>query len=158
MSFEQEYYESASFWEGEMLHDEANKKRIEFTRSYIPDDVKTLVDVGCGNGVFLNFLKKAKPDLKLLGIERSTVALNYVETEKLQGDISSLPLADRAFDCVSCLEVIEHLPLNIYETALKELARVSGKYIIVSVPYNEVIEESFNQCPSCKSIFNLNCI
>jgi len=69
-------------------------------------------------------------------------------------EIDNLPFTDRSYDCVSCLEVIEHLPVPIYQQSLSELARIAKDYIIVSVPYNEKLEESHNQCPSCKSIFN----
>lgn len=57
-------------------------------------------------------------------------------------------------DCITCLEVIEHLPLPVYEKALSEITRVSKKYIIISVPFEENSEEFYNQCPSCKTIFN----
>jgi ubiquinone/menaquinone biosynthesis C-methylase UbiE len=153
-SFEKQYYESASFWEGEMLQDDNNKLRIKLTADLIPKGVKSLVDVGCGNGMFLNYLQKIRADLELLVIDRSETALSFVNTQKKVGDIISLPFEDNSFDCVTCLEVIEHLPHNIYEIALKELTRISKKYVIISVPFNEKIEDSYNKCPKCLSIFN----
>ncbi len=60
-SFEKEYYESETFWEGEMLQDAANQQRIKTTASLIPDDVDTLADIGCGNGVFINIFLKIIP-------------------------------------------------------------------------------------------------
>ena len=152
--FEKKYYESNSFWEGGMLEDENNKERIVKTTNLIPQDVKTLADIGCGNGVFLNYLQNIKPNIELFGVDRSEMALTFVKTKKQLGDISSLPFNDNQFDCVSCLEVIEHLPVPIYETALKELCRISKKYVIISVPYAEKIEDSYTKCPSCLTIFN----
>lgn len=152
--FEKEYYESATFWEGEMLQDPANRQRIEFTAGYVPQEVRSLADIGCGNGVFVNHLKKIQPSLKLMAIDRSATALKYVETEKLQGSIFSIPLDDASYDCVTCLEVIEHLPVSVFKHSLKELARVSSNYIIISVPFEEDLELNHNQCPACKTIFN----
>jgi SAM-dependent methyltransferase len=152
--FEKQYYESASFWEGEMLQDEANKSRINYTAGLVPEDVKSLVDVGCGNGVFVNYLHKQRPVVDILGVDRSATALRYVDTNKEEGDIASLHFSNLSFDCVTCLEVIEHLPVSVYDQALANLARIAGKYLIVSVPFNEKLEESYNQCPSCKSVFN----
>jgi SAM-dependent methyltransferase len=152
--FESEYYEEESFWEGNMLQDEANRERIRFTAKLIPQHVTSIADIGCGNGVFVNYLKETAPSLEILAIDRSHTALKYVRTEKKQGDISEIPLADKSVDCASCLEVIEHLPVDIYEKALGELVRISKKYIIISVPYNERLEERYNQCPSCRTIFN----
>lgn len=152
-NFEKQYYEDEKFWEGTLL-DKANKERIKETISLIPEDVKSLVDLGCGNGVFLNELKLVKPHLKLLGIDRSETALKYLTTERKMGDINNIELPDNSFDCVTCLEVIEHLPFDIYEKSLDELARVTSKYLIVSVPNQENLEDHVNQCPQCKTVFN----
>lgn len=153
-NFEKQYYEDDRFWSGNMLQDDANRKRIEFTYDNIPKDVKSLLDVGCGNGVFVNYVTKLNDQIKILAIDRSEAAIRYVETEKQIGEIDNLPIENKSFDCVTCLEVIEHLPVTIYKNSLAELARVSSKYILITVPFDERIEESYNQCPSCKSIFN----
>jgi len=152
--FEKQYYEDPSFWENEMLQDEVNKGRFKNTADLIPAKVKSLLDVGCGNGVFVNYLSEIRPDILLHAMDRSSKALEYVKTNKSEGDIVSMPFKDGEFECVTCLEVLEHLPKLAYEEAIKELVRVSSKYIIVSVPYMEILENSHTQCPSCKSIFN----
>lgn len=151
--FEKQYYESDDFWR-DSLQDEANKNRIERTALLIPTRIKTFADLGCGNGVFLDFVKENRPELDLIGMDRSATALKYVKTKTIQGSLNELPFADNSFDCTSCLEVIEHLPVDIYEKALSEIARVSSKYAIISVPYKEKLEESFNRCPQCKSTFS----
>ncbi|MBL7703062.1 MAG: class I SAM-dependent methyltransferase [Ferruginibacter sp.] len=152
--FEKQYYEADSFWSEGQLMDERNLNRIQTTAGLIPATTNTLLDVGCGNGVFLNWLLDQGTKIKLTGSDRSETALKYVKTNKIQSDIAQLPFEDGSFDCVTCLEVIEHLPVNVYEQALKELVRVSGKYIIISVPYEEKLEEAHTQCPNCRSIFN----
>ncbi len=153
-SFEEEYYESERFWEGEALQDEGNIKRIKETASLIPPDTTSLVDIGCGNGVFVNYLQKEIPNLNLFAIDRSKSALKYVKTENKEGDIADIPLPDNSFDCVTCLEVIEHLPVGVFQKALSELVRISNKYVIISVPYDENLEKNHTQCPQCKSLFN----
>ena len=52
--FEKKYYESEKFWTGDVLQDEMNRNRISFTANLIPAEVKSLLDVGCGNGIFIN--------------------------------------------------------------------------------------------------------
>ncbi|MBK8510787.1 MAG: class I SAM-dependent methyltransferase [Saprospiraceae bacterium] len=152
--FEKAYYEAEGFWVGNMVQDEANMKRIELTASYIRKDVKSLADIGCGNGVFLHYVANQFPYLDLLGVDRSSTALKFLRTKKLEAGIDQIPLSDKSVDCVSCLEVIEHLPLNVYEKGLDEITRISKKYIIISVPFKEILEHSHNKCPSCTSIFN----
>ena len=152
--FEKKYYESSQFWEGEMLHDQKNLERFRITNDLIKDDVSSILDAGCGNGAFVNDLLNKRNDLHIHALDRSEKALEFVKTKKSLGDVSSLPFDDQSFDCVSCLEVIEHLPIAAYKKTLDELARVAKKYLIISVPYNETIEDSYTKCPSCKSIFN----
>jgi ubiquinone/menaquinone biosynthesis C-methylase UbiE len=152
--FEKQYYESPSFWEGSALLDEGNKIRIEETIRSIPSDVVNLADIGCGNGVFISKLMELKPNIMTTGIDRSDEALKYVKGEKKVGEITSLPFESNSFDCVSCLEVIEHLNVNDFKVALNELARISRKYIIIGVPFEEKIQNNIACCPKCSSIFN----
>ena len=44
-----------------------------------------------------------------------------------------VPVRDRVFDTVTCLEVLEHL--DPFEPAVAELARITRGRCIVSVPY-----------------------
>lgn len=152
--FERAYYESDTFWVGEMVQDAANQKRIQLTAEYVKPDVQSVIDVGCGNGVFLKYLNRVSPHLHLVGVDRSETALRYVDVQKIEANIDKIPVDDHSFDCVTCLEVLEHLPVNIYERSLDELARISKKYLIVSVPYKEILEHSYTKCPNCKTIFN----
>lgn len=153
-SFEQDYYESERFWQDGAIEDEGNIRRFNETAALVPEQAKSLVDIGCGNGLFLNHLQVMRPDMRLMGIDRSVTALQFVRFEKAQGDIAEIPLEDRSFDCVSCLEVIEHLPIVTFEKALAELSRISKRYIIVSVPLAEILEENYTKCPRCKTSFN----
>jgi hypothetical protein len=50
--------------------------------------------------------------------------------------------------------VLEHIPNPVYEKALSELARVSSRFLLISVPYREDLEQGHTTCPSCGSTFN----
>lgn len=152
--FEKEYYEDEVHWNEESLQDSANLERIEFTAGMVPKEVKSLLDAGCGNGAFVNFLQKSRADLHIMAVDRSVAALKYVQTTKKEANIDNIPADDRSYDCVTCLEVLEHLPIQVYEKAIFELTRIAKQYIIISVPYQEIIEGNYTKCPSCKTIFN----
>ncbi len=131
----------------------AERERITSTIRLIPSDVRTILDVGCGNGAFLNSL----PDVyEAVGLDSSQEALKYVRTTAVQGDISALPFESTSFDLVTCLEVLEHLPSGIFEKALLELQRVSKKYIIISVPNHEDLDYHLVICPACHCWYNPN--
>jgi len=99
--------------------------------------VDLILDVGCGEGFTLNRLKEHGIGKRLEGVEHSTDAISlgkkiYPEIKIKQGDIYKLPYENNSFDLVLCTEVLEHLEEP--EKALKELARVSKKYLVISVP------------------------
>lgn len=152
MTIEEEYYENDSFWNNESARE---IDRIKSTSELIPSDVESILDVGCGNGLFLNYLNNNfKKYSRLHGVDRSETALRYVKTAKTKSSIDSLPFCDNEFCLVSALEVIEHLPNNIFRKGLNELCRVSDKYILISVPNKESLERTLIGCPQCKTMFN----
>lgn len=109
---------------------------IEMLNQVQHDKYKVL-DAGCGEGFTLNKLSQNKIGEKLEGIEFSKDAVEigkklhpYLSLK--QGDIYKLPYKDNSFDLVLSTEVLEHLKEP--EKALKELIRVSKKYILLSVP------------------------
>lgn len=155
-TFEKEYYEAGTFWSEGAITDSGNMARIYATIDLIPDDVKLMADIGCGNGVFIKNITQKRSNIRTVGIDRSEEALKYVDGEKLVGDISDIPAQSDSYDCVTCLQVLEHIPTNNYNLALAELSRVSRKYIIIGVPYKEKIEQNVTECPQCKTIFNVN--
>jgi len=54
--YKKEYYEQPSFWNYDYLNVPAEKERLEEIIKVIPFDVRTILDVGCGNGAFVNAL------------------------------------------------------------------------------------------------------
>lgn len=99
--------------------------------------VDSILDVGCGEGFTLNRLKENGIGKKLEGIEYLQAAIDlgkktYPDIKITKGNIYELPYRDNEFDLVLCTEVLEHL--EDPEKALKELVRVSRKYLVISVP------------------------
>jgi SAM-dependent methyltransferase len=100
-------------------------------------NLDSILDVGCGEGFTLNRLKEHGIGKRLEGLEYSIDAIKlgkktYPDIKIKQGDIYNLPYEDNFFDLVLCTEVLEHL--DYPQKALKELIRVSNKYLVVSVP------------------------
>jgi 2-polyprenyl-3-methyl-5-hydroxy-6-metoxy-1,4-benzoquinol methylase len=99
--------------------------------------VDSILDVGCGEGFTLNRLKENGIGKKLEGIEYLQAAIDlgkkmYPDIKITMGTIYELPYKDNEFDLVLCTEVLEHLEEP--QKALKELVRVSKKYLVISVP------------------------
>lgn len=154
MNVEREYYENDDFWSNESLgvHDSG---RVKTLIENIPESVQSVLELGCGNGIFVNALEAGPRAFgKIVGVDRSLTALRYVRAPGICASVDRLPLADGTFDCVAALEVLEHLPVRMYEAALEEMCRMSRRYAMVSVPYRQDLKESLVECPSCSGRFN----
>ena len=79
-----------------------------------------------------------KEMLESQGFQVVAVDLEPHHPDILKADITSLPFPDNAFDLVTCLEVIEHLDNEKMLLAIRELERVTKKYIIISIPNREI--------------------
>jgi len=157
MGFETSYYENTDLWAIKNMG-LVDRQRIATLAEKIPLDARTLIDVGCGNGLFLKHLNDMRESCfeRLCGADRSMAALAWVETEKVQAGVESLPFSEGEFDIVSCMEVLEHLPQTIYISALNELSRIARRYILISVPHNENLRMSLTECEKCCCRFNPN--
>jgi len=154
--FDKEYYEHDEKWNPNYIR-EQDLQRVERVLQLIPKNTSSLLDVGCGNGILCNNVKSYLPGIKrVVGFERSEEAIKYVNTEKKIGDISELPFKESEIDTVCALEVLEHLPQQVYKLALKEISRVTKKVIIITVPNNEELSKSYIICPKCKFKFHPN--
>ena len=99
---------------------------------------QSCLDVGCAEGFYLRLISGLidSDELSTIGLD---VAKNYLLKAKKEvdegswvlGDSHRLPFRNNSFDLILCLEVLEHLANP--EMAFTELARVSGKYILISV-------------------------
>jgi 2-polyprenyl-3-methyl-5-hydroxy-6-metoxy-1,4-benzoquinol methylase len=102
-----------------------------------PLGVKSILDAGCGEGFTMDKLLEEKIANRIEGIEyvEESVILGkklYPNLIIKQANIYNLPYKDSSFDLVICTEVLEHLKEP--EKALREVLRVSKKYLIISVP------------------------
>ena len=155
MTPEQAAYEIPEIWEIDWF-DAIDRERVKLFADKIPEEVKSLLDVGCGNGLFLNYLKSRRgiSEYRLCGADRSQAALKHVQTEKYIASIDRLPFNDNEFDIATSLEVLEHLPSTIYYESLKEICRIARKYVLIGVPFNQDIRNSLIECPYCGCRFN----
>jgi hypothetical protein len=72
--------------------------------------------------------------LEKIGYEVTTVDIAADTQPDIVGDVTKLDIGDDAFDVVLAAEVLEHIPFEQFETALRELRRVSRDRVIVTLP------------------------
>lgn len=104
-----------------------------------------ILEIGKGNSFFADYLKKLKYDVTTCDFDKNL-------SPDIVADIRSLPIQDTAFDLVTAFEVLEHIPYEDLPKALKELRRVSKKYVIVSLPYRSAGLEWVLKFPGIRTL------
>jgi len=89
---------------------------------------KKVLEIGIGNKTTSNYLKN-------WGIEVTTLDANEGLKPDVVSDVLRMPLNNDSFDVILCAEVLEHLPFEKFEEALKELKRVTKRYLVLSLPH-----------------------
>ena len=97
----------------------------------------SVLDAGCGEGETIERLAELLPErVAAVDVMRSCVEAmraRHPGVEVSCESVDALPFDDGAFDLVLCLEVLEHVPDP--RRAVRELARVAARDVVVSVPY-----------------------
>jgi ubiquinone/menaquinone biosynthesis C-methylase UbiE len=101
-----------------------------------------LLDVGCGTGRFLDFVKQAWPRLPALGIDLSEAYVaearrhlkrrGWLKLMVAKGE--ALPVADASQDAVTSIFMFHELPPKVRRTVFAEFARVlkpCGRLVVV---------------------------
>ena len=149
MDLELKYYNQQDVWDNyyENANETARAKEIV---SYLPDEVKFILDIGCGNGIITNMIDKEF----VLGMDFASVPLKNVKKNAICASINSLPLRENKFDLIITTEVLEHLSDQIYTKAVQEINRLKAKYLLITVPFEENLEVNQCKCSSCGFTFN----
>jgi len=140
--------EQAEDYEKKFTHGPKNKRlnRLEkdFARRVfeLVGSDSHIVDVPCGSGRFFEIFSKAR---QLTMVDYSVNMLKVCKerfgalgnVRLIEADISSLPLPDNSADLCFCMRLFHHMESNpVRLDALKELARVSNRYVALSF-YNK---------------------
>ncbi|MEK6940735.1 MAG: class I SAM-dependent methyltransferase [Nanoarchaeota archaeon] len=102
---------------------------------HIKQRVKIL-DAGCGTGKNMEFLSRYG---NVNGIDINDHAIDFCKKRDLnvqKASVELLPFKDDYFDLVTSFEVLYHQNVNSWQSALKELSRVTkpGGLILIRVP------------------------
>ncbi len=113
--------------------------RISFVLSAVSRG-GTFLDVGLGAGQFINAVASTGWFAEVHGSD-PTRFKKYREFEsgitRVDASVAKLPYPDDYFDVITCMEVMEHVPDEIFEPGIAELRRVSRGQLLMSVPYEE---------------------
>jgi len=127
------------------------KIRIKETINMIPSDVKSILNLGCGDGRVTNEISNS---FQIIGLDIDKKEIKSFIGPKVIGNIAFLPFKNCQFDLVLVTEVLEHLPKWIFLQSLKEICRVTKKYILITVPFEESLAAQWVKCSKCGHVFH----
>jgi predicted SAM-dependent methyltransferase len=93
---------------------------------------ENVLEIGPGAGVF-------KQNAAHFNIQVETLDLDPELKPDYVGSADSLPFANNSYDVVCAFQMLEHLPYEIALRAFSEMARVSKKNIVISLPDSTIV-------------------
>jgi SAM-dependent methyltransferase len=121
--------------------------------SLVPHDVRSVLDLGCGDGTVLKELRRR--GLATCGVDVSPEALERVEGPSLRADVVELDL-DQKWDLVLATEFLEHLDESGLRRVVGKMKSWARKYILLSVPNQEQLQIGRCRCVVCGRLFHVN--
>lgn len=98
--------------------------------------IQSILDIGSGTGRAIQYIKKLRPDLRIVGIEpvEELREIGYGKglspEELMDGDVTNLNFKEGEFDLVCEFAVLHHVKQP--ELAVAEMLRVAKKAIFIS--------------------------
>lgn len=86
-----------------------------------------VLEIGPGPGIF-------KASMAAFDVKVETVDIDPELAPDHLCSVTSMPFDDASYDAVCAFQVLEHLPFEISLQAFSEMARVSRKHVIISLP------------------------
>jgi len=128
-------------------------KKIPWVLKNIPSDIKTIIDVGCGNGLITNVLSD---NYHVVGVDMSETALKQVKCQTIRCSSDRIPVESQSHEMVFSSQLLEHLNNKQLQDTVKEFKRIAQKYILITVPNQEFLKICEARCPECTTVFNTN--
>ena len=124
------------YWKKRQHENAAVLHRYIVIKNKVPDG-SSVLDIGCGNGGFLKYLKKERPNCDVVGIDVSSEAVENLKTEGFaaylaQCETSARELTGRDFDYVVLMEVVEHA--HDAEQLVRQALECNPRSIFITIP------------------------
>lgn len=101
-----------------------------------------LLDIACGTGRFIDFVKQAWPRLPVVGLDLSEPYCRHARThlarwsrvDLVVGNAETIPAPDESFDAATCIFTFHELPPQARRNVIRECARVlkpGGRFVLL---------------------------
>jgi ubiquinone/menaquinone biosynthesis C-methylase UbiE len=107
-----------------------------------------VLEIGIGTGFAAKYLKER-------GVDIINIDVLHSLKPNITASVLAIPFCSEIFSIVACYEVLEHIPYENFTGALEELARVSRKHVVISLPDITTAYRFFVELPRMKPIKKL---
>ncbi len=104
-----------------------NQLRLLFS---LGSQVKNILEIGIFNSIFTDVLRKNNYNVTTADIDPQ------LEPDLIVDLTKDFSLPKDEFDVIVLFQVLEHFPYEQSEQALKKLADVTKKFLLISIPFN----------------------
>jgi pseudaminic acid biosynthesis-associated methylase len=109
------------------------KDRIDIFKKLLSGlQLNSILEVGCNRGHNIRAIKETKiSEIRGVEINKYSIDQAFDKIDIIKGSIYNIPFVDCIFDLVFTAGVLIHIPTKKLQTALKEIYRVSNRYILL---------------------------
>lgn len=105
----------------------------------INKSAKSILDVGCGQGLPMQMINKRMKVKKSVGVDIYEPYLKECRNKRIHSqyrkmDVRKLQFQDKSFDVVIALQVLEHLNKKDSWKVLEKMEEIARKQVIVAMP------------------------
>jgi SAM-dependent methyltransferase len=117
------------------VHSAASVRRkvrmvVSVAEYFLRREIRSVLDIGAGEGVWRAEIKRLRPSVKYLGIDPSDYVVNrYGKRRNIRlGRFEDLPILKlgRSFDLVVCADVLQYVKTADIERGVQHIARMLG--------------------------------
>jgi ubiquinone/menaquinone biosynthesis C-methylase UbiE len=113
--------------------------------------INSILDIGGGTHSYISSLGK---EYDTAIVDLSAESLQNIHSKwKLVGELPDIPVRAKAFQLVSALEVLEHIDPLIYEDSIREISRITNRYVLISAPFLQDLSGAYVLCDRCRTVF-----
>jgi len=91
--------------------------------------VNSVLEIGKGNGITSSLLRNFEKKIKTLDFDAD------LNPDIIGSILDTKSISNEKYDAVLCFQVLEHLEYKNFSLALKNMKKMSSKYVFISLPY-----------------------
>lgn len=123
----------------------------DWALSHLPEDLGSVLDVGCGPGTYFEKLVRRSLEGPVIGIDLSTGMIREalrISALVCVADAQRLPFESEAFDTVICMHVLYHAPdISLAVSELRRVMKMGGRVLVATngADHQRALRDTFDR-------------